>query len=55
MELVGKNEKMILILVTAGVIGLNQEFDNIFTFVLLVMVVAYSCYKVMSSRKGKNQ
>ena len=48
-----KNEKFTLIIVMAGIIGINEEFNNSFTFALLVMVVAYSCYKLVSSRKGE--
>jgi hypothetical protein len=46
-----QKEKIIVIIVTVGVIGLNEKFNNPFTFALLVAVVAYSCYKVITSRK----
>lgn len=46
-----QKEKIITIIVTIGVIGLNEKFNNPLTFALLVAVVAYSCYKVITSRK----
>lgn len=46
-----QKEKIITIIVTVGVIALNEKFNNPFTFALLVAVVAYSCYKVITSRK----
>ena len=49
-----KHEKLTLIIVMAAVIGIDQEFNNSLTFALLVIVVAYSCYKLVSSRKGDN-
>jgi hypothetical protein len=46
-----QKEKVALIIVTLGAIGINEKFNNPFTFTLLVLVVAYSCYKVIKSRK----
>jgi hypothetical protein len=46
-----QKEKLIVIIVTVGVIGINEKFNNPFTFALLVAVVAYSCYKVITLRK----
>jgi len=46
-----QKEKLILIIATVGVIGINEKFNNPFTFALLIVVVAYSCYKVIKSKK----
>ena len=50
-----QTEKLIVIIVMLGAIGINEMFNNSITFALLVTVFAYSCYKVVTSRKKDEQ